>query len=99
MHQYLNNATGVTHNKLYAKSRVMARYIFMVYILLTAVESALLMADGMGLFDAVCHSMSTTATGGFSTKQESIAYWYSVCSEQWNMKSDGDYLHFFCHSF
>ena len=77
MHQYLNNATGVTHNKLYPKTRVMARYIFMVYILLTAVESALLMADGMGLFDAVCHSMSTTATGGFSTKQESIAYWHS----------------------
>ena len=95
----MNNATGMTHNKLYPKTRVMARYIFMVYILLTAVESALLMADGMGLFDAVCHSMSTTATGGFSTKQESIAYWYSVCSEQWNMKSDGDYLHFFCHSF
>ena len=49
----------------------------MVYILLTAVESALLMAGGMGLFDAVCHSMTTTATGGFSTKQASIAYWHS----------------------
>ena len=96
---YLSEATGVTHNKLCPKTRVMARYIFMVYILLTAVESALLMAGGMGLFDALCHSMTTTATGGFSTKQESIAYWYSVCSEQWNMKSDGDYLHFFCHSF
>ena len=74
---YLSEAMGVTHNKLYPKTRVMARYIFMVYILLTAIESALLMADGMGLFDAVCHSMTTTATGGFSTKQESIAYWHS----------------------
>ena len=74
---YLSEATGVTHNKLYPKTRVMARYIFMVYILLTAVESALLMAGGMGLFDAVCHSMTTTATGGFSTKQASIAYWHS----------------------
>ena len=74
---YLSEATGVTHNKLYPKTRVMARYIFMVYILLTAVESALLMAGGMGLFDALCHSMTTTATGGFSTKQESIAYWHS----------------------
>ena len=74
---YLSEATGVTHNKLYPKTRVMARYIFMVYILLTAIESALLMAGGMGLFDAVCHSMTTTATGGFSTKQESIAYWHS----------------------
>ena len=74
---YLSEAMGVTHNKLYPKTRVMARYIFMVYILLTAIESALLMAGGMGLFDAVCHSMTTTATGGFSTKQESIAYWHS----------------------
>ncbi len=74
---YLSEATGVTHNKLCPKTRVMARYIFMVYILLTAVESTLLMAGGMGLFDAVCHSMTTTATGGFSTKQASIAYWHS----------------------
>ena len=78
---YLSEATGVTHNKLYPKTRVMARYIFMVYILLTAVESALLMAGGMGLFDALCHSMTTTATGGFSTKQESIAYWHSPYME------------------
>ena len=78
---YQSEATGVTHNKLYPKTRVMARYIFMVYILLTAIESALLMAGGMGLFDALCHSMTTTATGGFSTKQESIAYWHSPYME------------------
>ena len=74
---YLSEATGVTHNKICPKTRIMARYIFVVYILLTAIESVLLMAGGMGLFDAVCHSMTTTATGGFSTKQESIAYWHS----------------------
>ena len=74
---YLSEATGVTHSKICPKTRVMARYIFMVYILLTAIESALLKVGGMGLFDAVCHSMTTTATEGFSTKQESIAYWHS----------------------
>ena len=74
---YLSEATGVTHSKICPKTRVMARYIFIVYILLTAIESALLKVGGMGLFDAVCHSMTTTATGGFSTKQESIAYWHS----------------------
>ncbi len=74
---YLSEATGVTHSKICPKTRVMARYIFMVYILLTAIESALLKVGSMGLFDAVCHSMTTTATGGFSTKQESIAYWHS----------------------
>ena len=74
---YLSEATGVTHSKICPKTRVMARYILMVYILLTAIESALLKVGGMGLFDAVCHSMTTTATGGFSTKQQSIAYWHS----------------------
>lgn len=74
---YLSEATGVTHNKICPKTRVMTRYIFLVYILLTAIESALLEVGGMSLFDAVCHSMTTTATGGFSTKQESIAYWHS----------------------
>ena len=74
---YLSEATGVSHSKICPKTRVMARSIFMVYILLTAIESALLKVGGMGLFDAVCHSMTTTATGGFSTKQESIAYWHS----------------------
>ena len=74
---YLSEATGVTHNKICPKTRVMARYIFMVYILLTAVESSLLKVGDMSMFDAVCHSMTTTATGGFSTKQESIAYWHS----------------------
>lgn len=74
---YLSEATGVTHNKICPKTRVMARYIFLVYILLTAIESVLLKVGGMSLFDAVCHSMTTTATGGFSTRQESIAYWHS----------------------
>ena len=72
---YLSEATGVTHNKICPKTRVMARYIFLVYILLTAIESALLKVGGMSLFDAVCHSMTTTATGGFSTRQESMFVW------------------------
>ena len=74
---YLSEATGVTHDKIHPKTSVMARYIFVVYLLLTATESLLLLAGGMGVFDAVCHSMATTATGGFSTRQESIAYWHS----------------------
>ena len=74
---YLSEATGVTHSKICSQTRVMARYILMVYILLTVIESALLKVGGMGLFDAVCHSMTTTATGGFSTKQNSIAQWHS----------------------
>ena len=74
---YLSEATGVTHDTMYPKTRVMARYIWIVYCSLTAIETLLLLAGGMGVFDAVCHAMTTTATGGFSTKQDSIAYWHS----------------------
>lgn len=74
---YMSEATGVTHDKIYPKTYVMARYILTVYLSLTIIEAALLKAGGMGWFDALCHSFTTTATGGFSTRQDSIAYWQS----------------------
>lgn len=74
---YLTETAGVTRNKICPNIRVMVRYLFMVYIMLTVFETFLLTVGGMSLFDAVCHSMTTTSTGGFSTKQLSIAYWHS----------------------
>ena len=55
----------------------MARYLWLIYIGLTLLETVLLMLGGMNLFDALCQSFATTATGGFSTKQDSISYWNS----------------------
>ena len=40
---------------------------------LTALETVILMLLGLSFFDAINHSLTTTSTGGFSTKQESIA--------------------------
>lgn len=70
-------ATGVTHDKIHPKISIMAKWLWMVYVILTVVETCLLMCGGMSLFDAVCHSFSTTATGGYSTKQDSVAHWNS----------------------
>ena len=55
----------------------MAKWLWMIYAILTIAETVLLMIGGMSFFDAVCHSFSTTATGGYSTKQASVAYWNS----------------------
>lgn len=74
---FLSEATGVTHDKIHPKIKVMARWLWTIYIGLTAVETLLLVGGGMSGFDAVCHAFSTTATGGFSTKQASVAYWNS----------------------
>lgn len=70
-------STGVTHNRTHPKISVMAKWLWMVYLILTVSETILLMFGGMSLFDAVCHSFTTTATGGYSTKQASISHWNS----------------------
>lgn len=53
------------------------RVMLSVYIGLALAETLLLWAAGMSLFDAVNHSFSTVATGGFSTKNISIMYYDS----------------------
>lgn len=70
-------STGVIHNRTHPKINVMAKWLWAVYLILTLLETILLMFGGMNLFDAICHSFTTTATGGYSTKQASISYWNS----------------------
>jgi len=69
--------TGPTKDKIHPKINETAKRLFFIYIILTASETILLRIGGMGWFDSVCHSFSTIATGGFSTKQASVAYWSS----------------------
>jgi trk system potassium uptake protein TrkH len=52
----------------------MAKSLWYIYAGLTTILAILLHISGMSLFDAVCHSFTTMATGGFSTKSASIAY-------------------------
>lgn len=74
---YVAEVPGPTHNKMAATFYSSARKLWLFYLSFTALETILLMFGGMSLFDAICHSFSTMATGGFSTKQDSIAYWNS----------------------
>lgn len=66
-------ATGPTHDKVHPRIGVTAKWIWSIYLGLTITEIFLLLFGGMNLFDSVCHSLTTTATGGYSTKQNSIA--------------------------
>ncbi len=52
------------------------RKLLGIYALYTAIGTLLFMAGGMGLFDALTHSMTAIATGGMSTKSLSIGYWF-----------------------
>jgi trk system potassium uptake protein len=68
---------GVTTEKLNPKIKDTAKILWNVYLIFTIIEMFLLMFGGMGFFDAICHSLTTMATGGYSTKQASIAHWDS----------------------
>lgn len=66
-----------TPDKLHPHVKDTAKRLWLIYLIFTVAETVLLWAGEMGLFDAVCHSLTTMATGGYSTKQASIAYWNS----------------------
>ena len=70
-------STGVTHDRTHPKINVMAKWLWTIYLVLTVSETVLLMFGGMSLFDAICQSFATTATGGYSTMLNSISYWNS----------------------
>lgn len=70
-------ATGVTHDKIHPKISMTTKLIWTVYIILTGACAALLCLGGMSVFDGVCHAFSIMGTGGYSTRQASLAYWDS----------------------
>ncbi len=68
---------GPTADKLTPRITETAKILWGVYFLFTIVETVLLMLAGMDLFDALCHTFGTMATGGFSTKNASVAAYNS----------------------
>lgn len=69
---------GPTAERLKPQLAQTAKILWGVYAVLTFAETLLLMFGGMTLFDALCHSFGTMATGGFSTKNASIAFYNST---------------------
>lgn len=70
-------ASGPTHDKVHPRIGITAKWIWTIYAGITLMLVLLLMLGGMGWFDSVCHAFSTTGTGGFSTKQASVAHYQS----------------------
>jgi trk system potassium uptake protein TrkH len=64
---------GPTTERLKPRLNQTAKILWGAYAVLTLLETGLLMLGGMTLFDALCHSFGTMATGGFSTRNSSIA--------------------------
>ncbi|PLX05726.1 MAG: potassium transporter, partial [Marinilabiliales bacterium] len=77
MQLFVAEVPGPTPDKLHPKVKETAKRLWGIYVLFTVLEAILLFAGGMNVFDAICHSFTTMATGGYSTKQASIAYYSS----------------------
>ncbi len=73
--------TGITHDKFRPRVAQIAKRLWGIYLALSLILLALLWVGPMDFFDALCHTLTTISTGGYSTKQASIAYWNSTYIE------------------
>ena len=75
MQLFAAEAPGPSTDKLHPRITDTAKRLWLIYFGYTAAETLLLKLAGMSFFDAINHSMATLSTGGFSTKNASVAYW------------------------
>jgi trk system potassium uptake protein TrkH len=77
MQLYKAEVPSPVPDKLKPRIRDTALILWKVYALLTVAQTLLLMTGGMTLFDALNHAFTTLPTGGFSTKNASVAHFDS----------------------
>ncbi len=75
MQLFMAEAPGPSADKLHPRITDTARRLWFIYVGLTVVQFLLLKIAGMTWFDAINHAMATVSTGGFSTKNASVAHW------------------------
>lgn len=75
MQLFAAEAPGPNTDKLHPRITDTAKRLWLIYFGYTAAETILLQVAGMSFFDAINHSLCTLSTGGFSTKNASVAYW------------------------
>jgi trk system potassium uptake protein TrkH len=75
MQLFSAEAPGPSADKLHPRITDTAKRLWLIYFGYTIAETILLKVAGMSFFDAINHAMATLSTGGFSTKNASIAYW------------------------
>ena len=81
MHIMRAEVPGPVVGKVVPKARQTARILYIIYFVLTVIETVMLVCGGMPFYDALLHSFATAGTGGFSTKALSIGAYHSVYIE------------------
>lgn len=84
MHLLRAESPGPNVGKLVPKMRKTAGILYLLYIVLTVLNTAFLLCGGMSLFESVCTAFGTAGTGGFGVRNDSIAgyspYIQNVCT-------------------
>jgi trk system potassium uptake protein len=70
---YRAETSSASTGKLHPRIKETAKRLLWVYLGFVVVLTVILLFAGMDLFDALCHSFGTMASGGFSTKNASMA--------------------------
>jgi len=79
---FRSETTGPDPHGLRPRIKESAALLYKIYLGLTIAQTAALMLTGkMDFFHALCHTFGTLATGGFSTQNESIAFYDSIAVE------------------
>ncbi len=78
MQLFVAEVPGPTKEKIHPRVKETAKRLWGIYIIFSLAQIILMMVGGVDLFDAVNHAFTTMATGGFSTKQASIAHFDSA---------------------
>ena len=81
MQLFAAESSGIDADKLAPRIAQTARRLWVLYFAITSAQTVLLLLGGMSVFDSINHAMATIATGGFSTKNNSVAGFDSLYIE------------------
>ena len=73
MQLFMIEMNGINYDKLHPRTMHTAKRLWGLYIFFTLLEALLLNFGDMDWFDALCHSLTTISSGGFSTRTSSLA--------------------------
>ena len=72
MQLFVSELNGITYDKLHPRIMHTVKRIWFIYLSFTLLETLLLYFGDMDFYDALCHSMTTISSGGFSTRTANI---------------------------
>ena len=77
MHIMRAEIPGPTVGKLVPRARQTALILYLIYVVLTIINTVFLIFGGMSFYDALLHAFATAGTGGFSTRSSSIGEFHN----------------------